>query len=99
MAKKIKTEPKAKSENAASYWNALLKKEFAKETDRGAVILAATLLDIGLDNMLRSNLVPIASANDDLFDGANAPLNNFSSKINLSYRLGLISEKYARDLH
>lgn len=100
MNKKEKT---LKVENniwdASKYWNDLLIKEFAKETDRGAVILAATLLDVGLDTLLRSFLLTISTSDDELFDGGNAPLGNFSAKINLAFRLGLISDKYASDLH
>jgi hypothetical protein len=43
--------------------------------------------------------VPITSSADDLFDGANAPLGTFSSRIEMSYRIGLISVKFTRDLH
>ncbi len=63
------------------------------------MILAATLLDVGLDTLLRSFLITISTSDDELFDGGNAPLGNFSAKINLAFRLGLISDKYASDLH
>lgn len=81
------------------FYNDLLSEEFEKETDRGAVILVASLLDIQLESMLRMFLVPDTSRTDDLFEGAMAPLSNFSSKILMAYRLGLISNKFARDLN
>lgn len=86
-------------ESAASYYNSLLKGEFEKETDRGAVILAASLFDIQLESLLKSFLVANSSRTDDLFEGATAPLSNFSSKIQMAFRLGLLSSKFARDLN
>lgn len=77
----------------------VLHKEFAKETDRAAVILAASIADELLRTLLVARLVPVSSSSDDLFDGANAPLSTFNSRIEMSYRLGLISVKFSRDLH
>ena len=77
----------------------LLHNEFSKETDRAAVIVAASMLDELLRTLLVAKFVPISSTNDDLFDGANAPLGTFSSRIEMAYRTGLISVKFARDLH
>lgn len=76
-----------------------LLKEFNKESDRASVILVASILDESLYSLLRSYFVPIASSNDELFEGANAPLGTFSSKIDIAYRIGLISSKFCRDLH
>lgn len=73
--------------------------EFNKESDRAAVILVASLLDESLTSLLRSFFVPDASSSDELFDGVNAPIGTFSSKINIAYRLGLISNIFCRDLH
>lgn len=73
--------------------------EFAKGSDRAAVILSAAMLDDLLRDVLVARLVPNTSASDPLFDGANAPLSTFSSRIDACYRLGLISAKLARDLH
>lgn len=81
------------------FYNALLDEEFGKETDRGAVILAASLFDINLESLLRTYLVADSSSSDELFEGATAPLSNFSSRILMSYRLGLISKNFARDLN
>jgi DNA-binding MltR family transcriptional regulator len=81
-----------------SYWKAL-HQEFAKESDRAAVILTASILDNLLRALIAARLVPVSSAGDDLFDGANAPLGTFSARIEVAYRLGLISVKFTRDLH
>jgi hypothetical protein len=77
----------------------LLHAEFAKETDRAAVIVAASMLDELLRSILVAKLVPVSSSTDELFDGANAPLGTFSARIEMAYRVGLISVKFSRDLH
>lgn len=85
--------------NNQKYWDTVLKKEFEKETDRGAVIFASSLFDAALKNLLISFLVTNSNSSDDLFDSVNSPLSTFSSKISFAYRLGLISDKFARDLN
>lgn len=87
------------NKSIASFWDAILKSEFEKETDRGAVILAASLFDIQLESLIKSFLVADQATNDELFDGASAPLTNFSSKILMAFRLGLITKTFARDLN
>src|SRR5690348_13100633 len=77
----------------------LLHQEFSKETDRAAVIVAASMLDELLRTILVARLVPVSSATDELFDGANAPVGTFSARIEMAYRVGLVSVKFARDLH
>ena len=77
----------------------ILHSEFAKESDRAAVILAASIADELLKSLLSGRLVPVTSSNDELFDGPNAPLGTFSSRIEMAYRIGLISVKFSRDLH
>ena len=76
-----------------------LKEQFQKESDRAAVILVVSILEENLETLLRSYFVPIPSASDSLFDSVSGPLSNFSAKIDMVYRLGLISGKFARDLH
>lgn len=77
----------------------ILHDEFQKESDRAAVVLTASIMDELLRTLLAARLVPVTSSNDELFDGANAPLGTFSSRIEMAYRIGLISVKFARDLH
>jgi DNA-binding MltR family transcriptional regulator len=76
-----------------------LEQEFEKESDRAAVILAASFLDDLLRSALIGRLTSNHSTKDSLFDGANAPLSSFSSRIDMAFRLGIISDKFARDLH
>jgi len=73
--------------------------EFAKETDRGCVLIVAAMAEMQLQNMLIAKLVKISGNQDELFDVPYAPLRDFHSKIDFAYRLGLISEKLCRDLH
>jgi len=83
----------------AKRWYDLFQKEFAKETDRAAVILSAAMLDRVLENLLRTRLVPIPGSEDSLFNAPYAPISTFSAKIDLAYRIGLISANLCRDLH
>lgn len=77
----------------------LLYEEFEKESDRAAAILAVSLIDESLFTLLKSYFIPSANSNDELFEGGNAPLGTFSSKITIAHRLGLISSNLARDIH
>jgi DNA-binding MltR family transcriptional regulator len=80
-------------------YHSILHKEFETESDRAAVIVAASILDELLRSFLVAKLVPVSSSSDDLFDGSNAPLGTFSSRIEMAFRVGLVSVKFARDLH
>lgn len=65
--------------------------EFQAETDRGAAMVGAALIDQKLSDTLRSFFVASKSASE-LLDGANAPLGTFSARIKSSYALGLIDD-------
>ena len=84
---------------SAAHWADVLVREFAKESDRAAVILVGALFDSALTQLLRTALVASPTSNDDLLAGPNAPLSTFSARINLPYRIGLISKQFCRDLH
>ena len=73
-------------------------KLISEESDRGAVIIAASILDESLGNILKSFLLQPAGKTDDLLDGAYAPLGSFSAKIELSFRLGIIRKPVRRQL-
>lgn len=68
------------------------------ESDRGAVLVAATLLDHALENVLRKKLVPSVESDDSLFTGPYAPLRSFAAKIELAFRLGLLTRDTKRML-
>jgi hypothetical protein len=65
--------------------------EFQKETDRGASILAGSMLDQKLKDILFDFLIDCPTTKD-LLSGNNAPVGTFSSRLNLAFSLGLISE-------
>ncbi len=73
-------------------------KLISEESDRGAVIVAASILDESLGEILRTFLLQPAAKNDGLLDGAYAPLGSFSAKIELSFRLGIIRKPTRRQL-
>jgi len=76
-----------------------LKKQLRSETDRGAVIVAAALLEDTLEHMLSARLVPSPERDDELFSGPYAPLSTFSAKIDFAYRIGLIRLSVRSSLH
>jgi DNA-binding MltR family transcriptional regulator len=82
-----------------SHWFALLNKEFAGTSDRSCVIVAASIIDHLLSEVLRAFLVPCATSQDTLFDGPTAPLGTFGARIDFAHRLGLLSAQSSRDLH
>lgn len=65
--------------------------EFQAETDRGAAMVGAALLDQKLADTLRSFFVAGKSA-DQLLDGGSAPLGTFSARIKSAHALGLIDD-------
>jgi hypothetical protein len=72
--------------------------EFKSESDRAAVILGTSQLDLLLYQLLEGFLLPCTTGKDELLEG-DSPLATFSSRINISYRLGLIDADFARALH
>lgn len=72
--------------------------EFKSESDRAAVILGASQLDLLLYQLLEGFLHPNPSGKDELLEG-DGPLSTFSARINICYRLGLIDAEFSRALH
>jgi len=99
VVKSKKKESKPKEEQDSQWQFKFLIDQFSKESDRAAVILVASIIDENLGTLLKSYLVPNPSSSDSLFDSATSPLSNFSSKIDLCFRIGIISGKLTRDLH
>lgn len=77
------------------FMDALL--EMHKESDRGAAIMGAALLEEGLENLLRA-----AMANPDdkagLFDDKGAPFGTMHAKTLSAYAFGLIGEPLTKDI-
>jgi DNA-binding MltR family transcriptional regulator len=70
----------------------------SEETDRGCALMAAAYLDFELQRLLEATFLENKKISKVLFD-YNGPLSNFSSKIDIAYMMGLISDLARRDLH
>jgi DNA-binding MltR family transcriptional regulator len=79
------------------FQNASKIQSFYPETDRGATLIAAAILEEQLTQILYSFLSDPKSAKK-LLDGFNAPIGQFSSKIPLCHALGLIEENEYQQL-
>jgi mannitol operon repressor len=65
--------------------------EFQSETDRGAALVGAALIDQRLADTLRAFMVAGKVAGE-LLDGGTAPLGTFSARARASYALGLLDQ-------
>lgn len=72
--------------------------EYNKESDRGAVLIAASRLDEVLKGLLNAFLRKTKTAKE-LIDGFNAPLGTFSARINACHALGLIEEQEYNEIN
>jgi hypothetical protein len=70
-----------------------------KESERGSAIVCATLIEESLYRLIEARLAPSPEKKDELFDSGYAPLQTFSSKIDLAYRIGLISIEQRSSVH
>lgn len=84
------------SGNADAWINKLLV-ELVHQPDRMLVLVAGQMVDESLRQMIEKFLVPRRSSDAELLKGSR-PLGEFSSRINISHQLGLISEGFAKDL-
>jgi len=71
--------------------------EFNKESDRGATLNAAAVLDDWLQKILESFFVDNKSGKD-LISGFNAPLGTFSAKASAAHAFGLIEDREFREI-
>lgn len=93
-------EPKAHKNRDNQYYSELQEfiEEFKNESDRAAVILGAAKLDNFLYQILSTALLASSSSRDELLDG-DSPLGTFSSRIMMTFRLGLITADFAKTLN
>lgn len=75
-----------------------LRKFLQAESDRGCCLLAVSFLDNELKLLLEEKLVGEKKYKKELFD-LNGPLGTFSSKINLSYSIGMLSKSLKNDIN
>ena len=81
-----------------TYLNEVLE-ETSKESDLAAAILIAAEMDRLLQSIVEKLFFQKAKASDpDLFESG-GPIDNFSSRIEVAYRLGLMPKNYHDDLH
>ncbi|MDQ1639640.1 MAG: mannitol operon repressor [Pyrinomonadaceae bacterium] len=66
-------------------------REFNQESDRGAALVAASLLDERLKEILQAFFLQ-SKVSDELLNGYNAPVGTFSSRASLAFALGLIQK-------
>lgn len=71
--------------------------EFNKESDRGAALVAASMLDEQLQEILSSFLVE-SPTSKELLVGFNAPLGTFSARAAAALSLGLIQENEFKEI-
>lgn len=77
-------------EEDLKYFSSFLK-EFQEETDRGAALVGAALIDERLERLLRSHLIECKQT-EVILNGINAPLGSLSARVILAYCLGLITQ-------
>jgi len=70
---------------------------FKNESDRGAALVAASILDVRLQEILSAFFVD-SSTSRDLLSGFNAPLGTFSSRASMAFSLGLIQENEFKEI-
>lgn len=70
---------------------------FNKESDRGAALVAASMLDNRLAEILR-NFFLESEAAEELLSGFNAPLGTFASRALATYSLGLIEKNEFKEI-
>ncbi|MHB9072365.1 MAG: hypothetical protein ACYC6G_02450 [Desulfobaccales bacterium] len=73
-------------------------RQLSEESERGTVIVAVALIEDALTNILKARLCPSLDRDDELFGGC-APFREFATKIDLAYRIGLITKERRRTFH
>jgi DNA-binding MltR family transcriptional regulator len=75
-------------------------KELKSQTDRGTAIIAAAVLDDLLQILLTARFVELSGErHDGLFKKTGAPLSSFSSKIEVCFAVGLLSNEARLAMH
>ncbi|MEM6812240.1 MAG: hypothetical protein AAF549_07215 [Pseudomonadota bacterium] len=70
----------------------------SEESDRGAILITASMLDETLKKLLLARFVEGESLNK-LLNGFNAPIGTFSARIKAARAIGVISEEWQRELN
>jgi hypothetical protein len=73
--------------------SAALLQSLKAESDRGCVLVVSSLVERALENQISRRLLPKLGREDDLIGrSGNNPISGFSAKINLAYRLGIVTK-------
>lgn len=67
-----------------------------RESDRGAVLIACSMIDELLSRSIRAYLLD-EPATQELLDGFNAPIGSFAARTKLARALGLVDERTATE--
>jgi hypothetical protein len=79
---------------------AIFLEELKTQSDRGAAVIAAAVLDDLLELLILERFIELGSERrESLFKRTGAPLSSFSAKIEVSYALGVISNGIRLGLH
>ncbi|MGA2463020.1 MAG: MltR family transcriptional regulator [Thermodesulfobacteriota bacterium] len=86
------------NEEQIDYINEVLH-DLSHETDRAAAVLVGAEIDRVLGKILERFLLPVRSKASSPLLEQDGPLGNLASRIELVYRLGLVSTTMHRELH
>lgn len=75
-----------------------IRAELDKETDRGCVLLSSSLIDVELERLFKMYLVDDEKSFEKIFKNTGG-LATFSSKIEMLYLIGLLTQRMKDDLH
>jgi DNA-binding MltR family transcriptional regulator len=100
MPKKFPTITGLTNDYLALHKNPDVNAELVNSSDRAAVLIGATILDVQLERLLRGFFVDDEQEVNKLIASANqsAPLSSFSARIRAAYCLGLIHKSERDDL-
>jgi DNA-binding MltR family transcriptional regulator len=74
-------------------------RELQGQTDRGAAVIAGSMLEEMLRILLVQRMTPLSNRRHDAIFGKMAPLSSFSAKIEMALALGVITENFYYQLH
>jgi hypothetical protein len=74
-------------------------KEFIFDSDRSAIMVGASRIDIYLERILKLLLKEPSNPKEDSLFNIERPLSSFSSKIDLAHRIGILTDQLAINIH
>lgn len=80
-------------EKYKKYWGMLI-----ESNDKGMVLIASSVIEDALTEIIKARLIDSLSVTDALFSGEGSPLSTFSAKVELAYRIGAINEIHRKTL-